>query len=256
MMFLRLSGGASSGGLVERGRLFGDSSPMNNDSSKWMSNRDISSTLDFWFGPDYFLAKKEGEKRAIDSSSYVESRSPMWWGGGEEIDRKAKAFRQLIVSVGENKHKQNDDAWDTRQGFLAAIVLLDQLSRNAFRGEPQAFKYDSRAIDLALEAHRKGLTSSYCYAELQFATMPLMHSEELEHHELFQQIWEQAKPNFADGMQGFVRYTLEFAKSHMDVIKRFGRYPHRNKLHNRDSTQEEVEWLNSDEVPGWAKSQG
>jgi len=84
--------------------------------------------------------------------------------------------------------------------------------------------------------------------------MPLMHSEDIKDHDLLKSILESA--DLAEEVKGFLDGTLEFASAHRKVIEKFGRYPHRNKLYNRETTKEESKWLDSDEVPMWAKSQG
>ncbi|GAB5362498.1 hypothetical protein AAMO2058_000802100 [Amorphochlora amoebiformis] len=222
------------------------------DSSGWKSHPDIQRTLAFWYGGEY-LNKETTHK---DSKEYLETRQNIWWGGDKSVDEKARAYRDLILAVGEGCEPGDPKAWDTPEGYLARIILLDQLSRNAFRGQPEAFKYDKKGVELVKEGHEKGYFRNFSFSELQFATMPLMHSENIKDHDLLLSIWSDSRKRLGEEMKAFVDFTEQFAVSHRKVIEKFGRYPHRNKLYKRVSTPEEEAWLMSDDVPAWAKSQG
>ena len=119
------------------------------------------------------------------------------------------------------------------KGRLAEIIVLDQFSRNMFRGSPRAFEYDSLAVGLAQEAVAGKLDQHLSLSERKFLYMPLMHSESLIVHEMACQVFSQP------GLEENYRYEL----LHLEIIKRFGRYPHRNSLLGRDSTAEEIEFL-------------
>ena len=122
---------------------------------------------------------------------------------------------------------------DTLQGRLAEIIILDQFSRNLFRDSPQAFAQDTAALILAQEAVRQPGFADLLPHERHFMLMPLMHSES-------QVIHEQAGPLF-------VRYSnetaLAFEIKHKVILDHFGRYPHRNAVLGRKTTEEEAEFL-------------
>ena len=86
--------------------------------------------------------------------------------------------------------------------------------------------------------------------------MALMHSESLRDHETCIELLERAK-EISPNLQEWWNYQQEFEMNHKNVIDRFGRYPHRNILMKRESSEEERIWLaDTDNLPGWAKSQG
>ena len=124
--------------------------------------------------------------------------------------------------------------WRTKpQGRLAEIIVLDQFSRNIFRGEAESFACDTLARDLSREAIELGVDEALPEEQRAFIYMPLMHSEELEDHHLALKMFDQP------GMSN----NLDFEKKHLEIIKRFGRYPHRNEILGRESTPEEIAFL-------------
>ena len=119
------------------------------------------------------------------------------------------------------------------QGRLAEIIVLDQLSRNMFRGSPWSFAYDPLALALAQEAVSIGADKSLNQSERSFLYMPFMHSESLKIHEIATDLFRK------NGNQN----SLDFELRHKAIIERFGRYPHRNSILGRHSSDEEIEFL-------------
>ena len=119
------------------------------------------------------------------------------------------------------------------RGTLAAIIVLDQFSRNMFRDSPLAFAHDSLALALAQEAVSLGEDAKLDPVRRPFLYMPYMHSESLKVHDVAVQLFG------ASGNEG----NLEFERQHRDIIAKFGRYPHRNEILGRPSTAEELEFL-------------
>jgi len=134
-------------------------------------------------------------------------------------------------------------------------VLLDQLSRNAFRGEPEAFAYDQRArtIAQAVIAAAGDAPHELPPSAALFVVTCLMHSESLELHAAASRF---ASAHCTESGSKVLQRQLEHdMPEHSDVLRRFGRYPHRNALYGRETTAEEARWLASEDCPGWAKSQ-
>lgn len=156
-----------------------------------------------------------------------------WFQVSEELDQSIKnRFQELheMARKGELFH------WRTSpDGRLAEIILLDQFSRNIYRGSSMAFGQDTMALVLAQEMVLLGLDTSIPVIRRAFVYLPYMHSESraihLEALRLF------ATPGLED--------NLKFEKLHKDIIDRFGRYPHRNAILGRTSTEEEREFLKS-----------
>jgi uncharacterized protein (DUF924 family) len=121
------------------------------------------------------------------------------------------------------------DPWrENARSLLALIIVLDQLPRNMFRGDAQAFATDHLALALTKEGIKKGFDREFSGAQLDFFYMPLMHSEALDDHRLL------AELGYGDNT---------YACEHREAIERFGRYPTRNAALGRQNTPEEACFL-------------
>ncbi|EOH96290.1 DUF924 family protein [Enterococcus pallens] len=162
---------------------------------------------------------------------FVESTPEQWFKKDNQFDQR---IRERFEAVHQQVIQGEKASWrETIQGRLAEILVLDQFSRNLFRGDPRSFAYDGMALVLAQEAIAKKELNELTVEERSFVYMPFMHSESLVIH-------QQALELFSEpGMEN----NLDFEKRHYEIIKRFGRYPHRNAILNRSSTQEELMFL-------------
>lgn len=122
------------------------------------------------------------------------------------------------------------------EGALALVILLDQLPLNMFRNQPMAFSTESKAIEVCRYAIDRGFDIEMPPGQRAFLYMPLMHSEVLADQERSVTLFEAA------GLED----NLRFARHHRDLIRRFGRFPHRNALLGRPSTPDELDYLASD----------
>jgi uncharacterized protein (DUF924 family) len=162
---------------------------------------------------------------------FEETEPARWW-------KKDEAFDRAIIERFSEIHRRATRCelfeWrkDTR-GRLAEVIVLDQFSRNMFRGLPQAFAQDALALALAQEAVSAGADHVLNPVERSFLYMPFMHSESLKIHEVAVELFRE------NGGQGNLDYELK----HKAIIERFGRYPHRNGILGRESTEEEIEFL-------------
>lgn len=163
---------------------------------------------------------------------WFETLSPKdWWRKNEILDAQIRdEFGTVYGEVAEGKTRN----WrQTDEGRLAEIIVLDQFSRNMFRGQPGSFAYDALALDLSRAAVESGVHTRLSEEKANFLLMPYMHSESLADH--------------SEGLPLFEQYcsegTLDFERRHASIIKRFGRYPHRNAILGRESTPEELEFL-------------
>jgi len=150
-----------------------------------------------------------------------------WYAKDEALDGEiARRFGSMRTDVLETKARGWRDRPDT---LCAAIILLDQFSRNMFRGNAKAFEADPLALDLAYEALDKGWSHTAPTLWREFLLMPLMHSEDLATQDR--------------AVEEFKRLgnplNIDFALKHRDQIARFGRFPGRNKALGRVSTLEE-----------------
>ena len=178
--------------------------------------------LDFWFGP-------------ADDPLHRLPRQ-QWFAKDDAFDTQIRQrFGDLIecALAGELRH------WAaTAEGALAQIVVLDQFTRNAFRGSARAFAGDVRALPAARAMVGNGQDRAFSGVQRQFVYLPFEHAEDLgaqrESLRLFAQL-ERDDPAVGE--------LLVWAQRHHDIIERFGRFPHRNAVLGRSSTPEELAFL-------------
>lgn len=162
---------------------------------------------------------------------FKELTQEQWFAPNTELDQKIRSrFGDLLESA---KRGELFPWRESAQGRLAEIILLDQFSRNVYRGTPNAFAADTHALILSQEMVLLKLDQKLSLNERSFCYMPYMHSESRLIH-------EEAMKLFAfPGLE----FNLKFEIAHKDIIDRFGRYPHRNQILGRESTPEELEFL-------------
>ncbi|WP_192022894.1 DUF924 family protein [Shewanella sp. WPAGA9] len=176
-----------------------------------------------------------GDAANIIQFWFTDIDSDLWFTKDKGFDATIKQqfnhfHRQAIA--GELFHWRN-----TALGRLAEIIVLDQFSRNLYRDSSKAFASDSLALVLAQEAIHCGDDKRLKPTERSFLYMPFMHSESLSIHQQALTLFKQ------DGLESNYQFELK----HLEIIERFGRYPHRNMLLGRESTEEELRFL---EQPG------
>ena len=165
-----------------------------------------------------------------------------WFGSGADYGipqrrwfEKDAAFdaevRRLFLAAYETL-AQSGEWLDTAGGCLARIIVLDQFPRNMFRGSPRAFATDRLALAAARHAIASGYDRDWLRVEKIFAYLPFEHSEDLADQELSMKLFE-GNPN------------AEWARKHWEIIRRFGRFPHRSAALGRESTPEERAWLDA-----------
>jgi uncharacterized protein (DUF924 family) len=185
--------------------------------------------LAFWFGPDW------------PCDWPAEDRNPVWFGGGEALDQTLRERFGPLLDAALNGGLTD---WESSLHHrLALVILLDQFSRNIHRGQARAFAGDGLAQKLVLQTLALGLDADLPVAGRLFLYMPLMHAESVAlQHECLQRVTrlvQHSPPHIAPALQG----NLRSARQHMDIIERFGRFPHRNAALGRTSTPEETAFL-------------
>ena len=185
--------------------------------------------FDFWFGSD------------SDDAAVIAAKSSLWWSKDPELDGDC---RQRFGADVERARCGELDAWaETARGRLALIILIDQLSRNVYRDASGAFSADERALALCVEGLGLGHDRELRLIERMFFYLPLEHSELLENQQrsvdCYKLLYEEVPPELE---KMFADY-LDYAHRHLQVIERFGRFPHRNAILGRGSTDEEQSFL-------------
>ncbi|HWB81622.1 MAG TPA: DUF924 family protein, partial [Nannocystaceae bacterium] len=199
--------------------------------------------LDYWFGAidDTTPLNREREPFALHFQR--------WYGKSAEVDASIRAaFAPHLHAV-----TASGQSWDATlrqwrrhpRGLLALTILLDQLPRNMYRDTARMYTHDALGL-LASEAARAQLSEDLPLVHRMFIAVPLMHTEDLILQErmlaAFEEFVELATTRSPDNV-GFFRFALDYAKRHVDVIRAFGRFPHRNALLGRTSTPEELTFL-------------
>lgn len=154
-----------------------------------------------------------------------------WWKKDLQLDQH---IREKYHSLHHQAIKGELWTWrSTSQGRLAEILILDQFSRHIYRDLPQAFAHDSMALALAQEAIHIKAETHLNPTECSFLYLPFMHSESSNIHEIAVHLYT------ALGLD----QNLKFELLHKKIIDQFGRYPHRNEILGRVSTDEELAFL-------------
>jgi len=166
----------------------------------------------------------------------------MWFTRDDAVDRRiAEEFGEALECAAMGELAEWDE---TPRGWLARIVVLDQFSRNVWRGTARAFAQDALARAVAGDGLARGDDQLLPPVERTFAYMPFMHSEALEDQERALELFGKLGAEGASGPYASnLGNAAQYAKKHRDVIARFGRFPHRNTILGRDSTPEEAEFL-------------
>jgi len=197
-----------------------------------MHNRHIQRTANCW--PLNFIRCRHDTLdmyREILTFWFEEIDQSHWWS-------KDDTFDQLIIERFSEVHGRaiRCELFEWRKttgGRLAEILVLDQFSRNMFRDSPLAFAYDPLALVLSQEALSVGADKELSPICRSFLYLPFMHSESLKIHEIALDLYQ----------KNGIKSNLDFEIQHKEIIERFGRYPHRNRILGRVSTEEEIEFL-------------
>ncbi len=164
-------------------------------------------------------------------SFWTEAGKDRWFKSDPAFDAE---IRERFLDTYEAGAAGKLSRWDrSPEEALALVLLLDQFPRNMFRATPRAFATDQLALDAAKHAIDAGYDGKVA-ADLQpFFYMPFMHSEELAEQERCVALMK----------QGGNQENIKYAEIHRDAIKQFGRFPHRNEILGRQSTPEEIAYL-------------
>lgn len=182
---------------------------------------DASAILTFWFGD------------GLDLGWPSASRSDLWFGGGLKLDQQITAQFGTLVQDAVAGGQTWEDVPATR---LALIILLDQFTRNVYRGSQRAYEGDARAQALVADALANAMDPQLPWAGRAFMYMPLMHTEGIAHQDKCVRRFAQLHADVPDALKESIQSHLKSAHEHRDIIARFGRFPYRNAVLGRTST--------------------
>jgi uncharacterized protein (DUF924 family) len=175
--------------------------------------------LSFWFGRD------EG----------------IWFARNFDFDNEIKnRFEAVVLDTSAGNYS---DWLDSPRACLARIIVLDQFPRNIYRNSPKAFFYDSLAVKTTKHALSAGYEAAYQSIERCFLYLPLEHSESIEDQKLCVALHQKLLAEAKADAKARIEHHLSYARKHLEIIEKFGRFPHRNNLLGRKTTNEEAEFL-------------
>lgn len=184
--------------------------------------------LDFWFGGD--------------DAAGPEGTFQRWFGGGEAFDAEIRdRFGALTeTALGGGLVEWEEDI----RARLALVLVLDQFPRNIFRRTARAFAGDARALRLAGRSVAGGEDMQLSPLERSFLYMPFQHAEDIEaQREGVRLFAALANENAPEPVRKMLRSNLDYARRHHDIVARFGRFPYRNAVLGRETTEAEARWL-------------
>lgn len=164
---------------------------------------------------------------------FADSTRELWFDSTPEFDAD---LRERYRQTWEQARRGELDQWlETAEGCVALAIVLDQFPLNMFRGGAESFSTEAQSREVAHVAIERGFDGELETDRKAFLYMPFMHSEAIEDQQLALRLFDQP------GLES----NLRFARHHHDIVSRFGRFPHRNVALGRDSTEAEIEYLNS-----------
>ena len=206
----------------------------------------------FWFGPltTQSRAGAKGARGNLTGSARaaeLERRMELWFGGGATAALRARQDADITEQFSELVQRAGRGAlasWaDSPRRRLSLIILLDQFPRSMFRGQAHAFAYDEQALGLALSGLQSAADGALDTLERMFFYMPLQHSEQLEVQDESVAAYRRLLSEAPEDLRGVCQEALDAAEEHRDIIRRFGRFPSRNRAMGRASTPEERAYL-------------
>lgn len=185
--------------------------------------------LAFWFAD------------AVGDPAKAMQRRSFWFQANPAVDESiSQRFSTSVRFAARGEFRSWEQA---PRSCLALVILLDQFSRNLYRGKAEAFQYDSRALDVASRGVAAGYLEHLSLVEQCIFVLPYEHSEDVSVQragiELLEQIVDGADPEWEPS----ARLSLDFARRHLEIVERFGRFPHRNAVLGRPSTPAEQAYL-------------
>ena len=185
--------------------------------------------LSFWF------------EDAAQSPQTLGRRRAAWFRNAPAFDRECAD--RFAATLEDAARGCLDDWAGAPHGRLALVIILDQMPRNIHRGSPTAFMHDAEAAAHCIAAVESGQDQSLSRVERIFLYMPLQHIEDLGLQRRSIELFESLASGVDEAWREYFADAANSARLHHDIIERFGRFPHRNRILGRKSTEEEARYL-------------
>ena len=187
------------------------------------------SVLSFWF------------EDAAKSPEALRRRGAVWFRSDPAFD--GECTTRFAAMLEDAARGALVDWAGTPHGRLALVILLDQMPRNIHRGSPAAFMRDTQAAAHCIAGIESGQDRLLDPVERTFLYMPLQHAEDLDLQRQSVEQFESLAAEAGDAWRDNFAENVLYAREHHDIIERFGRFPHRNRILGRESTAEELSYL-------------
>ena len=189
----------------------------------------VEQIIAYWFGTD------------LDDGATAKAQASLWWSKNPRADTEITRRFEIDLTLAANDGLSH---WrSTLHGWLALILLTDQFPRCIYRDSARAFAFDPMALALCHDGLAAQVDTQLRPIEKVFFYLPLEHSEQLTDQDksvaLFATLLASVSPQWRNAFAAY----LDFATRHREIIRRFGRFPHRNAILGRISTAEEVAYL-------------
>ena len=184
----------------------------------------------FWFG-----------NMANKTDAPTEEQLKFWFGFSQDVDKEiTEKYSDLL----EAALRGDLDEWrDSPQGSLVLIIILDQFSRQIHRKTERAFAYDSKAFEIAHATVAAGYDRDMHFCEKIFCYLPYEHREDEQVQNKSVSLYRGLLDKSSREQYEVANLSLKMARDHLTIISRFGRFPHRNEVLGRRSTEEETKYL-------------
>lgn len=192
----------------------------------------IDEILDYWIGPEDIVPEAWGKKQSL------------WYAFDEKVDDEIRNRFGAELTAAENGDRE--DWLHSDRGCLALLVLYDQFTRNLYRGTPDVYRNDPAAVTVTDQLVATGALHGMNVPAHILAFHAYHHAEDVNRQEKVLELARALTDRSPPEWQESIRKNLAFMENHAGVIRQFGRFPHRNKILGRESTQEETEHLERD----------
>lgn len=185
-----------------------------------MSFTSPQEVLNFWFAEDMSL---------FNDANFTNNKMNRWYMNATDEDVRIQHLnRDLVERAGQRQ--LTNDVWLSRDGILAQIILLDQFTREIYRGTAKAFQYDPVAESLSWQVIEDNQLMSYHPIHRTFILSPLLHAENLRSQQKGVELAPAISHDAPDGLKNYMTQLPQFYRDHYEVIKKFGRFPSRNAV--------------------------
>ena len=207
--------------------------------------------LEYWLGDSW--------KSASRWDPLAKDNSQKWFGKSEDVDTHIRNEFGQDVELLESTYKTSWNRLYNKEASLdecvAYIILGDQFCRNMFRGTKDMYQADGFILPLSKHLVENKELNNMTLPLMFFTLLPLMHSEQLADQEqcleLFTELLKEAEAGGHEEAQSFLTQVVSYAKSHVDVVAAYGRFPHRNAILGRSNTAQEEQGFNEGTIPSF-----